>query len=91
MRAKSGRMHLLLLLAVFLGGCASGSGEVSAEQRRVIAGEIDTKVRDAYDLSKPGSEERMIALYADSGRIVSSSGGRSIASRDTVIQGIKLF
>jgi len=91
MRGNSGRMQLLLLIAAFLGGCASGSGEVSAEQRRAIASEIDTKVRDAYDLSKPGSEERMIALYADSGRIVSSSGGRAIASRDTVIQGIKLF
>lgn len=33
----------------------------------------------------------MIALYADTGRIVSSSGGRAIASRDTVIEGIKLF
>ena len=91
MRANSGRMMVALLVAALLAGCASGGGELSPEQRRAIASEIDAKVRDAYDLSKPGSEERMIALYADTGRIVSASTGRAIASRDTVIQGIKLF
>ena len=91
MRAKSGRMRVLLLAMGLLAGCASGGGEPSPETRRVIASEIDAKVRDAYDLSKPGSEERMIALYADTGRIVSASTGRAIASRDTVIEGIKLF
>lgn len=91
MRANSGRMMVALLFAALLAGCASGDGELSPEQRRAIASEIDAKVRDAYDLSKPGSEERMIALYADTGRIVSASTGRAIASRDTVIEGIKLF
>ena len=91
MRAKSGRMLVVLLVTGLLAGCAAGGGELSPEQRRAIASEIDAKVRDAYDLSKPGSEERMIALYADTGRIVSASTGRAIASRDTVIQGIKLF
>ena len=91
MRANSGRMMVALLVAALLAGCASGGGELSPEQRRAIASEIDAKVRDAYDLSKPGSEERMIALYADTGRIVSASTGRAIASRDTVIEGIKLF
>jgi hypothetical protein len=33
----------------------------------------------------------MLALYADTGRIVSAAGGRVIASRDTVMQGIRLF
>lgn len=91
MRAKSGRILLTLVATTFLAACASGSGELSPEQRRAIAREIDAKVRDAYDLAKPGSEERMIALYADTGRIVSASAGRAIASRDTVIEGIKLF
>lgn len=91
MHATPGRMLATLLVTALLVGCASGGGEVSPEQRRAIASEIDAKVRDAYDLSKPGSEERMIALYADTGRIVSASTGRAIASRDTVIEGIKLF
>ena len=91
MRAKSGRVQVLLLVMGLVAGCASGGGELSPAERSAIASEIDGKVRDAYDLSKPGSEERMIALYADTGRIVSSAGGRAIASRDTVVEGIKLF
>lgn len=91
MRAHSGRMLKILLAATLLAACAPGSGELSPEQRRAIASEIDAKVRDAYDLSKPGSEQRMIALYADTGRIVSASTGRAIASRDTVIEGIRVF
>ena len=90
MRANSGRM-LVLLLATLIAGCSPGSGALSPEQRRAIASEIDAKVRDAYDLSKAGSEERMIALYADTGRVVSASTGRAIASRDTVIEGIRQF
>jgi hypothetical protein len=91
MRANPGRVQVLLFMAALLGGCTSGGGELTPENRRAIASEIDAKVRDAYDLGKPGAEERMIALYADTGRIVSSSTGRAIASRDTVIEGIKLF
>lgn len=92
MRANSpGRLLKTLLAAALMTGCAAGGGELSPEQRRAIATEIDAKVRDAYDLTKPGSEQRMIALYADTGRIVSASTGRAIASRDTVIEGIKLF
>ena len=91
MSAYSGRMLITLLASTVLMACASGGADLSPEQRRAIASEIDAKVRDAYDLSKPGSEERMIALYADTGRIVSASAGRAIASRDTVIEGIKLF
>ena len=91
MRAKSDRVQALLIMVSLLVGCAPGGGELSPETRRAIASEIDARVRDAYDLSKPGSEERMIALYADTGRVVSASTGHAIASRDTVIQGIKLF
>ena len=91
MRPKIGRIPSLLLVTVLTAGCVAGSRELTPDQRRSIATEIDAKVRDAYDLGKPGSEDRMIALYADTGRIVSASTGRAIASRDTVIQGIKLF
>ena len=80
-----------LLLAAMVVACSAKEGELTAVQRSAIAKEIETKVREAYDLSKPGSEQRMIALYADTGRIVSASGGTAITSRDTVTRGIKLF
>ena len=81
----------LLLLAAISLGCATQSTELTQAHRDSIAKEIDAKVRDAYDLSKPGAEQKMLALYADTGRIVSTSGGRAIASRDTIAEGIRLF
>jgi hypothetical protein len=48
-------------------------------------------MRDAYDLSKPGVAERMLALYPQSGAVVSASGGTVITSRDSVAAGIRYF
>lgn len=85
------RVSLPTVLLALLAGCSVGSGELTPEQRTAIASTIEAQVRDAYDLAKPGSEQRMIALYVDTGRVVSASGGRAIASRDTVTEGIRLF
>jgi hypothetical protein len=85
--------RLLLSAAVLMVGivaCGRGASLTPA-QRTTIAHEIDAKVRDAYDLSRPGAEQRMLALYADTGRIVSAEEGQIIASRDSVMLGIKLF
>jgi ketosteroid isomerase-like protein len=79
------------LAAIVLGLAACRAGQLTPGQRTAIAGEIETKVRDAYDLSKPGAEQRMLALYTDTGRIVSAEGGQVITSRDTVQLGIRLF
>jgi ketosteroid isomerase-like protein len=76
--------------AFTLSGCAR-SGEVSPLERGAIAQQIEAQIRGAYDLSKPGAEQRMIALYADTGRIVSASAGQVTTSRDTLTLGIKLF
>ncbi|HEY2375699.1 MAG TPA: DUF4440 domain-containing protein [Gemmatimonadaceae bacterium] len=78
----------LALIAVL--GC-SGGADLTPAERTAIASEIDAKVRSAYDLSVPNAEQRMLALYADTGRIVSASGGRVVASRDTLAKGIELF
>jgi hypothetical protein len=83
------RQHRALLL---LGLIACSAGEsLTNDQRTAIATQIETQVRAAYDLSRPGAEQRMLALYVDTGRVVSASGGQVIASRDTVMQGIRLF
>ena len=80
-----------LLVAVTMAACTATSNELSPGEQSSIAKEIEARVRDAYDLGKPGAEQRMLALYSDSGRIVSAAGGRAIASRDTLTEGIKLF
>jgi len=79
-----------LLLGV-IAGCSARTLDLTPAQRTAIAGEIDAKVRAAYDLSQPDAEQRMLALYADTGRIVSATGGRVVASRDTLTKGIELF
>src|SRR5436853_37742 len=71
--------------------CGGRGGELTPAQRAAIAGEIDARVRAAYDLSVPNAEQRMLRLYADTGRVVSASVGRAIASRDTVLLGIRQF
>lgn len=83
---------LLSISALVLGlGACGRSGTLSSGQRSAIARQIETRVRDAYDLSKPGAEQRMLALYADTGRIISAEEGQIVASRDSVMLGIKLF
>jgi len=78
------------LLVTALTACAN-RGDLSSDQRGAIARQIDAQVRAAYDLSRPDAEQRMEALYVDTGRVVSASGGQVIASRDTILQGIRLF
>lgn len=82
---------MALLLATLTLGCATQGDDLTQAQRASIAKQIEGKVRDAYDLSKPGAEQKMLALYTDTGRIVSTSGGRAITSRDTIAEGIRLF
>ena len=83
---------LLLATALVVGVGACGQrGALTPAERTAIAREIDAKVRDAYDLSKAGAEQRMLALYADTGRIISAEQGQIIASRDSVMLGIRLF
>jgi hypothetical protein len=78
------------VVSLGLTACARG-GQLTADQRTSIAREIETKVRDAYDLSKPGAEQRMLALYADTGRIISAEEGQIVSTRDSIQLGIKLF
>lgn len=75
-----------LALAV---GCAAG--DMSDAQTAAVRAEIEATLRSAYDLSKPGVEERMLSLYPASGRVVSASAGRASTSRDTLTAGIRYF
>src|SRR6185503_15468967 len=63
----------------------------STAERAAIAAEIEREVKSAYDLKNPDVVKSFLALYPDTGRIVSSSGGRVITSRDTIFQGIRDF
>ena len=56
-----------------------------------LADTLKARIAAAYDFSRPGVTERMSALYPDSGRIVSASGGQVSASRDSLEAGIAAF
>ena len=80
---------ILAVAATLAAACVSKAP--SAEERAAIAAEIEQEVKAAYDLKNPDVVKSFMALYPDTGRIVSSSGGRVITSRDTIYQGIRDF
>jgi hypothetical protein len=83
---------IVLLAAVSL-GCAEPSATpgLSTEDRDAIRVEVETALRNAYDLSIPQVPERMLALYADSGRVISATSGNVTTSRDSIAAGIRYF
>ena len=86
----------VVLAAVWLGALAScrpaDGSTVTATQRTAIADTLQTLIRSAYDLSKPGDAvARLMSLYPSSGPVVSASGGRVSTSRDTLAAGVRAF
>ena len=78
--------------AIFLSiGCAGSGAELGTAERAAISAEVEATIRDAYDLSKPGVLDRMLALYPRSGRVVSAVGGGVLTSRDSIESGIRYF
>jgi len=78
-------------LLTVLAGCGAGGSAMSERQVDEVSSEVQTALREAYDLSKPDVEQRMLSLYPKSGRVVSASAGRVTTSRDTLEAGIKYF
>jgi hypothetical protein len=81
---------LAIVITISLVAACSESQPTAAE-RKQIAAEIEHEVKSAYDLKNPNVEKSFEKLYADTGRIVSASGGTVIASRDTLFAGIHAF
>jgi hypothetical protein len=80
----------LALLAV-LASCRGSAASLSARDSTAIAATIAERVKSAYDLKGPNVEQRMLALYAPTGRIVSAAGGQVVTSRDTIEGGVRYF
>lgn len=85
---KIGALFLVALLAPT--ACSRDSG-LSAEEREAIRVEVETALRDAYDLARPGVLQRMLALYPREGSVVSAHSGRVVTSRDSLESGIRYF
>lgn len=84
-------MRKVLPLVAILGlGCSSHTPLTDAE-RSAVRSEVEAQLRQAYDLSKPGVAERMMALYPEGSRIISAHTGRVTSDRDSVMNGIRYF
>jgi ketosteroid isomerase-like protein len=82
-----------LLALVVLAACrAEPAPSLSAPERAAIADTLRARIVAAYDLSTPGDAvARMMSLYPTTGNVVSASGGRVSASRDSLESGIRAF
>jgi len=96
--------HLLsaIMIAAAAAGCTTespgppragvlGVSGVSSEARRAIGDTVTRLVEEAYDFTRPDPVRRIMALYPDSGPVISASSGRISASRDTLESGIASF
>ena len=79
------------LLSLSLLACARGGSSLSPTDSTAIAKTIEQRVKTAYDLKAPDVEQRMLGLYARTGRIVSAAGGLVVTSRDTIEGGVRYF
>ena len=70
---------------------ARGAAPLRTADRERIAAEVERELRTAYDFSQPDVAERLLALYGDSGSVVSAAGGRMLTSRDSLAEGIRYF
>jgi len=77
----------LVLALAFACSPPAGGGSSDAGLTDTLKGLIE----QAYDFRRPGVLERMNALYPDSGRVISASGGHIVTSPDSLRAGIATF
>lgn len=71
--------------------CSAPAGGGSTAADRALADTLKARIEEAYDFTRPGVVERMNALYPDTGRVVSASGGVFSVSGDSLRSGIRNF
>lgn len=82
----------LLLSVLGLAAFACSDAErVSVAERAAIADSLESLVKSAYDFSKPDVVPRLLALYPDSGRVISASAGHVSATRTALATEIAGF
>lgn len=77
-------------LLLLLGACGAPAPS-AAPNDAALADTLKARIAEAYDFSRPGVVGRMEALYPDTGRVISASGGHIIASGDSLRAGIATF
>jgi len=70
---------------------APSGAALTPQQRAAIADTIRARMRAACDLSTPNFVGRLMRLYADTGRVVSATGGRITTTRAELERNIRIF
>lgn len=94
---------LLLALALAASACtpapdgaqdrddAAWDGAHDPASAQALEDTLSRRIADAYDFTRPDVVERMGALYPDSGRVISASGGYVTTTVDPLRQGLADF
>jgi hypothetical protein len=81
---------LCLATSLVILACDRSAPELAGNDT-ALADTLKQLIEHAYDFTAADPIARMIALYPDTGRIVSASGGQVSASADSLRQGITAF
>lgn len=81
----------VLVCVVLLAGACRAPQPIAESERRAIADSLSALVTAAYDLSQPNAPDRLLALYPDSGRVISAVAGHVTTTRDTLAGEIRGF
>ena len=73
-----------------MAGCGPAASAPDGDTT-ALADTLKQLIEEAYDFTQPDVVARMTALYPDTGRIVSASGGNVISAPDSVRLGIARF
>jgi ketosteroid isomerase-like protein len=86
------RPAVVVLLALGAACGAPSHQPLDASYRQAVADTLRSRLVNAYDLTKPGDAvARLMSLYADSGRVISASGGQVSTTHDSLAMGIRTF
>jgi hypothetical protein len=86
------RVSSALLLALPpLGLACTNPEQIPPAERKALADSLTALVTRAYDFGGPNTPDRLLALYPDSGRIISAVAGRVTVTRDTLAGEIRGF
>ncbi|MGH7465704.1 MAG: DUF4440 domain-containing protein, partial [Longimicrobiales bacterium] len=87
------RVSARLLLAGAVAGAMAGCAPASTDPQGTAALQdtLMERIAHAYDFTRPGVVERMTALYPDTGRVISASGGYVTSTVDSLRQGLAQF
>ncbi|HEY4304276.1 MAG TPA: hypothetical protein VGM82_07415 [Gemmatimonadaceae bacterium] len=91
MRRSSQVSSALVFAILAAAACSTAAGPPPAAEQHAIADSLARQVKNAYDLTKPDVESRLMSLYPTTGRVVSAAAGQVITSRDSIGIGIKAF